>query len=72
MLNYVTGAPTLLGAVLHKLIGKPFDALERDVLLDPLGISDTSLAITAIRWAAAGSGCGGGIWPPCAVARSAG
>ncbi len=38
--NYVTGAPTLLGAVLHKVTGKPFDALEREVLFDPLGISD--------------------------------
>ena len=42
VLNYVTGAPTLLGAVLHKLTGKPFEALERDVLLDPLGISDVA------------------------------
>lgn len=42
VLNQVTGAPTLLGAVLHKLTGKPFDALEHDVLRDPLGISDVA------------------------------
>lgn len=42
VLNYVTCAPTLLGAVLHKLTGKPFDALEHDVLLDPLSISDVA------------------------------
>jgi len=28
--------------VLHKLAGKPFDALEHDVLLDPLGINDVA------------------------------
>lgn len=40
--NYVTGAPTLLGAVLHKLTGKPFDALERETLFAPLGITDVA------------------------------
>jgi CubicO group peptidase (beta-lactamase class C family) len=38
--NYVTGAPSLLGAVLRKVTGKPFDALQREVLFDPLGIAD--------------------------------
>ena len=32
----------LLGAVLHKLTGRPFDTLEHDVLLDPPGISDVA------------------------------
>lgn len=36
--NYVTGAPALLGAALHQLTG----TRERDVLLDPLGISDVA------------------------------
>jgi CubicO group peptidase (beta-lactamase class C family) len=39
--NYVTGAPTVLGAMVHKVTGKPFDAVEKEVLLDPLGITDT-------------------------------
>jgi len=37
--NYVTGAPSLLGAVLHKVTGKQFDVVEKEVLLDPLGIT---------------------------------
>lgn len=40
--NYVTGAPTLLGAVLHKLTGEAFDALEREVLFEPLGITNVT------------------------------
>ncbi len=38
--NYLTGAPTLLGAVLRKVTGKPFDVLERETLFGPLGIAD--------------------------------
>jgi CubicO group peptidase (beta-lactamase class C family) len=37
--NYVTGAPTLLGAVVHKVTGRQYDAVAREVLFDPLGIS---------------------------------
>jgi CubicO group peptidase (beta-lactamase class C family) len=36
--NYVTGAPTLISAVLHKATGKQIDRLEKQVLFDPLGI----------------------------------
>jgi CubicO group peptidase (beta-lactamase class C family) len=36
--NYVTGAPTLIGAVLHKATGKQIDQLEQQNLFDPLGI----------------------------------
>jgi CubicO group peptidase (beta-lactamase class C family) len=40
--NYVTGAPTLLGAVLRKITGKPTDQLTKEVLLDPLGITEAT------------------------------
>jgi CubicO group peptidase (beta-lactamase class C family) len=36
--NYITGAPTLISAVLHKATGKQIDHLEKQVLFDPLGI----------------------------------
>ena len=36
--NYVTGAPTLIGAVLHKATGKQIDDLEKQILFNPLGI----------------------------------
>jgi CubicO group peptidase (beta-lactamase class C family) len=39
--NYVTGAPTLIGAVLHKTTGKQIDQLEKQILFDPLGIKHT-------------------------------
>jgi CubicO group peptidase (beta-lactamase class C family) len=40
--NYVTGAPNLLGAVLKKATGNPFDILAKETLLDPLGIADSN------------------------------
>jgi CubicO group peptidase (beta-lactamase class C family) len=38
--NYITGAPSVLGAVLCKVTGKPLDQLEKEVLFEPLGIAD--------------------------------
>src|SRR5262249_53493221 len=38
--NYMTGAPTLLGAVLRKITGTQIDEIEKEVLFGPLGIAD--------------------------------
>jgi len=37
--NYVTGAPSVLGAVVRKVTGKQFDVVEKEVLFEPLGIA---------------------------------
>jgi len=38
--NYNSGLTALLGAALKKAAGKPFDAVVKETLFDPLGISD--------------------------------
>ncbi|HXP03104.1 MAG TPA: serine hydrolase [Stellaceae bacterium] len=40
--NYVTGAPSVIGAVLHKATGKQIDQLEKEALFAPLGITDAA------------------------------
>jgi CubicO group peptidase (beta-lactamase class C family) len=38
--NYNSGATALLGAIVAKAAGKPFDAVAQETLFDPLGIAD--------------------------------
>jgi CubicO group peptidase (beta-lactamase class C family) len=38
--NYNSGATALLGAIVAKAAGKPFDAVVKETLFDPLGIAD--------------------------------
>ena len=42
--NYNSGATALLAAILHKASGKPLDALAKEELFDPLGITDVEWA----------------------------
>jgi CubicO group peptidase (beta-lactamase class C family) len=63
--EYCGCSATLLGAVLKKVAGKPFDVLAKELLFDPLGIGDLEWGHAA--WGQWGHFDNGGVMPHAAL-----
>jgi CubicO group peptidase (beta-lactamase class C family) len=63
--NYNSGSADLLGLILRKVSGRPFEVLVKENLFDPLGITDwIGMALQgSIRLRHLGCGCRRAIWP---------